>query len=326
MNILVTGGAGYIGSHTSYDLLDNGHNVIVLDNLSTGFKEIVPENATFYEGCVSDGALVTHIFQTHKIDAVIHFAGFISVEESVKNPHKYYQNNTENSRKLIEISLENGVNSFIFSSTAATYGATYSKQAVSEDMAQQPTSPYGWSKLFVEQILKDTHKSHPEFNYGILRYFNVSGADEQGRTGQISKNSTHLIKIASEVASGIREKMYIFGDDYDTEDGTCLRDFIHVSDVADAHRLLVEHVHNKNSVTFNCGYGVGHSVMQVIDTYEKVLNKPISYEITKRRDGDIPFIVADSSLLRKILGWSPKHESLEKIIQSSYAWEERLKK
>lgn len=325
MNILVTGGAGYIGSHTTYSLLDGGHNVTVIDNLSTGFKEIIPENVTFYEGCVSDEALVTRIIHTHNVEAIIHFAGSISVEESINKPHLYYKNNTENSRHLIETSVKNNVNNFVFSSTAATYGPTYSKQPVSETMPQQPSSPYGWSKLFIEQILKDTSAATSTFNYGILRYFNVAGSDKKGRTGQISKNSTHLIKIASEVASGKRREMTIFGDDYDTPDGTCLRDFIHVSDVATVHRLLVEHISSKNkSVIFNCGYGIGHSVKQVIDTYAKVTGKQIPHTISPRRQGDIPYIVADSSSLRKELNWTPQHDSLEEIIQSSYDWEQRL--
>lgn len=324
MNVLVTGGAGYIGSHTFYAFLDAGITPVVIDNLSTGYRFLLPEEISFYEGCVSDTLLIKDIIQKHKIDTILHFAGSIRVEESVTNPHLYYKNNTENSRALIQCAAEEGVKRFIFSSTAATYGNVDQQKPLTEQTEQKPASPYGWSKLFVEQILKDTAHAYPSFNYGILRYFNVAGADPKGRTGQVCEGATHLLKIASEVAVGERESMAVFGTDYPTVDGTCVRDYIHVSDLAEAHLLLATHMEKASeNFRFNCGYGEGFSVLDVLNRYEEVIGRSLNYTKEGRRAGDPPYLVADSSALKQAISWTPKYNQLETIIKTALDWEEK---
>ena len=323
MSVLVTGGAGYIGSHATLALLDAGYKVVVIDNLSTGVREAVPANVTLITGDVGDGELTGKIIREHKVEAIMHFAGSIVVPESVENPLKYYLNNTANSRTLIQSAVENGVKTFIFSSTAAVYGMP-EKIPVTEDAPTVPINPYGTSKLMTEWMLKDTIAAH-DLTAGVLRYFNVAGADPQGRVGQSTPRATHLIKVACQTAIGARDKIQIFGDDFPTPDGTGIRDYIHVCDLVDAHVELLKYLTSeRQSVTMNCGYGTGYSVKQVLDTVQRVSGKTFNIETAPRRAGDPPIIVADPTKIGETLGWKPKHADLDFIVRTALDWEKRL--
>jgi len=323
MSVLVTGGAGYIGSHATLALLDAGYDVVVIDNLSTGVREAVPASVPLVIGDVGDGDLTARIMRDHKVDAIMHFAGSIIVPESVSDPLKYYLNNTANSRTLIQSAVKNNVGTFIFSSTAAVYGMP-EIIPVTEDAPTVPINPYGTSKLMTEWMLRDTTAAH-DLVAGVLRYFNVAGADPQGRVGQSTPRATHLIKVACQTAIGAREKVQIFGDDYPTEDGTGIRDYIHVCDLVDAHVELLKYLTSKRqSVTMNCGYGRGYSVRQVLDTVQRVSGDKLNIETASRRAGDPPIIVADASRIGETLGWRPKHDDLDFIVRTALDWEKRL--
>ncbi|HSG33096.1 MAG TPA: UDP-glucose 4-epimerase GalE, partial [Sphingomonadaceae bacterium] len=319
--VLVTGGAGYIGSHAVLALLDAGWEVSVIDNLATGFRFAVPDAAAFYEGDIADGDLLARIFGERGIGAIMHFAGSIIVPESVANPLKYYRNNTANSRALIEAAVTGGVPHFIFSSTAATYGIPEASP-VHEDSPKLPINPYGMSKLMTEIMLGDTARAHP-LNYCALRYFNVAGADPAGRSGQSTEGATHLIKVAVEAALGKRDKVAVFGTDYATPDGTGVRDYIHVSDLAAAHVLALEALIAEpgRSLTMNCGYGHGFSVFEVLDAVDRVTNRTIERELAPRRPGDPDSLISDPSLIKATLPWQPKHADLDEIVTHALAWE-----
>lgn len=322
MSVLVTGGAGYIGSHMVLALADVGEDVVVIDNLTTGFEWLIDNRVTFVSGDVSNGALVGEVIVRHGVEAVIHFAGSIVVPESVENPLKYYKNNTANSRDLIAACVEAGVKHFIFSSTAAVYGMV-GLEPVAEDAVLNPVSPYGKSKLMTEWMLADVAAAHP-MTYGVLRYFNVAGADPQLRSGQSAAGATHLIKVAVQTALGLREKMSVFGEDYPTPDGTCVRDYIHVSDLVSAHAVLLDHLRGGGaSTTMNCGYGRGFSVDQVIGTVKTVTGIDFPVERGPRRPGDPASIVASADRIRA-MGWSPAHDDLEEIVDLAYRWEQYL--
>jgi len=326
--VLVTGGAGYIGSHAVLALMDAGWPVVVLDNLSTGFRFAVPDGVPFCEGDIEDAGLLGEIFSRHGMGrgrgAIMHFAGSIIVSESVTDPLKYYHNNTAKSRALIAAAVSAGVPHFIFSSTAATYGVP-DIVAVNEDMPQRPINPYGWSKLMTEQMLADVAAAHP-LNYGVLRYFNVAGADPQARSGQSTAGATHLIKVAIEAALGMREAVSVFGTDYATPDGTGVRDYIHVSDLAAAHVLTLEALMAQpaRSLTMNCGYGRGFSVLEVLDAVDRVTNRKLVRRIEGRRAGDPDALISDPSRLTATLGWKPAYADLDTIIAHALAWERKL--
>ncbi len=322
--VLVTGGAGYIGSHAVLALCDRGTPVAVIDNLSTGFEFAIPDGVAFYQGDIADQELLARIFSEQQIGAVMHFAGSIIVPESVENPLKYYLNNTVKSRALMEAVVQAGVKHFIFSSTAATYGIPESSP-VSEDLPKQPINPYGWSKLMTEQMLGDTAAAH-DFNYCALRYFNVAGADPQGRSGQSTAGATHLIKVAVEAALGKRESVSVFGTDYDTPDGTGVRDYIHVSDLAAAHVLALDALVEApdTSMTMNCGYGRGFSVLEVLDAVDRVTNMKINRIMAPRRAGDPDSLISDPGRIKATLPWQPKHADLDEIVTHALAWERKL--
>jgi UDP-glucose 4-epimerase len=320
MSVLVTGGAGYIGSHAVLRLLELGERVVVLDDLSTGIRSLVAGGATFVEGDVGDAALVGSLLKAEKIDAVLHFAGSVVVPESVSRPLKYYDNNTAKSRKLIEACVGAELGAFIFSSTAAVYGAPV-EERVSERTPLAPVNPYGRSKLMVEWILEDVGRAH-RLPFICLRYFNVAGADPKLRTGQATRDATHLIKVACEVATGRRGALEIFGTDYKTRDGTCIRDYIHVCDLIEAHVLALDALRaGKPSAVFNCGYGRGYSVLEVVEALCRVLGKPIATTREARRPGDPPALVADASAISEQLGWRPAHDDLEFIVRTALEWE-----
>ena len=322
MSVLVTGGAGYIGSHMILELLDAGEEVVVLDNLSTGFREAVAPQATLIIGDVGDGELVERVLRDHGIDAVIHFAGSIIVPESVEKPLKYYGNNTANSRTLIEACVNQQVRHFIFSSTAAVYGMP-KKNPVFENEPLNPMSPYGSSKLMTEIMLGDTAAAYP-FHFAALRYFNVAGADPQGRVGQSTPNATHLIKVACQAALGQRPYMQVFGTDYDTPDGTCIRDYIHVVDLARAHLLALGHLRGGHgNLIMNCGYGTGFSVLEVVEAVKRAAGHDFDVRMAARRAGDPAAIVAGADQVRE-LGWQPQHDDLDRIVAHAYAWEKTL--
>jgi len=323
MAVLVTGGAGYIGSQMVYALLDAGERVVVLDDLSTGFRWAVPEAAPFVRGESGDQALLTQLFREHDVDAIIHFAASIVVPDSMRDPLRYYRNNTVNSRVLIESAVQCGVRHFVFSSTAAVYGNP-ATVPVDEDAPTVPISPYGWSKLMTEIMLRDASRAHG-LSHVILRYFNVAGADPNGRTGQSSASATHLIKVAAETALGLRPKLEIFGTDYPTPDGTCIRDYIHVSDLATAHALALRHLRAGGPpLTLNCGYGRGFSVREVIDTVRRVAGIDFAVEAAPRRHGDPARIVAASQRIRDMLHWQPRFADLSTIVTDAIVWERRL--
>ena len=323
MTVLVTGGAGYIGSHMVLELLDSGESVVVLDNLSTGFRWAVPTSATLVVGDVGDQELVRSIVRKLGVKAIIHFAGSIIVPESVADPLGYYHNNTVKSRALMEVAVEMGIEQFIFSSTAAVYGNP-SEVPVREDAELKPMSPYGSSKLMTEIMLADVARAH-NFRYVALRYFNVAGADPQGRTGQSTPNATHLIKVACEAALGKRPCIEVFGTDYPTEDGTCIRDYIHVTDLVRAHMAALRHLRDGgDSEIFNCGYSKGFSVLQVIDAVKRVSGADFEVRNAPRRAGDPAAIVAASDKIRVRLGWRPELNKLETIAAQALAWESHM--
>jgi UDP-glucose 4-epimerase len=325
MTVLVTGGAGYIGSHMVHALLDAGEDVVVLDNLSTGFWWAVAPKAKLVEGDIGDETLLSRIFAEDAIDAVIHFAGSIVVPESVADPLAYYLNNTVKTRALIAAAVKAEVPRFIFSSTAAVYGNPVSNP-VFEDAAPAPISPYGSSKLMSEWMLRDSHAAYG-IQYAALRYFNVAGADPKGRSGQSTPRATHLIKVACQVALGQRPHLDVFGTDYETPDGTCVRDYIHVSDLAQAHVDALGHLRRGGeSGIFNCGYGHGYSVLDVIRAVEQVAGHRLAVRPTGRRAGDPAQIVAGAQRVRETLGWVPKHDDLEEIVAGALAWERQLSK
>jgi len=323
MTVLVTGGAGYIGSHMVHELVDAGERVVVLDNLSTGHRWAVAKGVPLIVGETGDQPLVTRLIREHGIEAIIHFAASIVVPDSVRDPLSYYRNNTANSRALIECAVNGGVRHFIFSSTAAVYGNP-AAIPVTEDAPTVPVSPYGWSKLMTEIMLRDASRAHG-LAHVILRYFNVAGADPQGRTGQSTPTATHLIKVASETALGKRAKIDVFGTDYPTPDGTCIRDYIHVSDLVRAHSDALRHLRSgAPSLTLNCGYGHGFSVLEVIETVKRVSAVDFKVETAPRREGDPARIVAASERARTTLGWQPRFDDLSTIVTHALAWERRL--
>jgi UDP-glucose 4-epimerase len=323
MTVLVTGGAGYIGSHMVHALVDAGERVVVLDNLTTGFDWAVAKNATLVVAGTGDQARVAALITEHKVDAVIHFAASIVVPDSVRDPLSYYRNNTANSRALIETAINGGVRQFIFSSTAAVYGNP-ERVPVREDDPTIPMSPYGSSKLMTEIMLRDAGAAHG-LRHVILRYFNVAGADPRGRTGQSTKGATHLIKVAVETALGLRPKMDVFGTDYPTPDGTCIRDYIHVSDLVRAHSDALDYLRGGGAcATLNCGYGRGFSVLEVIDTVKRVAGVEFKVELAPRRAGDPAQIVAASDRARAMLKWQPHFDDLDTIVTHALAWEKKL--
>jgi UDP-glucose 4-epimerase len=323
MTVLVTGGAGYIGSHMVLRLADAGQRVVVLDNLTTGFDWAIDHRATFVQGNAGDMELVGKVIAEHGIAEIVHFAGSIVVPESVADPLKYYANNTATSRNLLEAVVKGGVKHFIFSSTAAVYGNP-ERMPVREDDPLNPMSPYGSSKLMTEIMLRDASYAHG-LKHVILRYFNVAGADPEGRTGQSTKGATHLIKVAVETALGRRDKMDIFGTDYPTPDGTCVRDYIHVSDLAAAHLDALRYLRaGGTSITANCGYGRGYSVREVIDTVKRVAETDFRVDISPRRAGDPAGIVASSDRARATFGWQPRYDDLALIVDHALGWERKL--
>jgi UDP-glucose 4-epimerase len=323
MSVLVTGGAGYIGSHMVLALCDAGEQVVVLDNLVTGFDWAIDPRAELEVGAAGDIAFVSEVIRKHGVTAMVHFAGSIVVPESVVNPLKYYANNTATSRNLIEAAVTMGVKHFIFSSTAAVYGMTGLAPVV-ETTPLNPLSPYGRSKLMTEQMLADVAAAHP-ITYGVLRYFNVAGADPQKRSGQSTPEATHLIKVSCQAALGQREKVSIFGTDYETRDGTGVRDYIHVSDLISAHQLMLGHLRNGGeSQTLNCAYGQGYSVREVISAVKAVSGVDFKVEEGPRRAGDPASITATGEKLRALLGWQPAHDDLTHIVETAYAWEQHL--
>jgi UDP-glucose 4-epimerase len=322
--ILVTGGAGYIGSHALLALKDSGWPVAVIDDLSTGTREVIPEDVPFYQGNVADRALIDRIFKERQIEAIMHFAGSIVVPESIEQPLKYYANNTLASHALISAAVQAGVKHILFSSTAATYGIPQ-RVPIDEEDPQEPINPYGASKLMTERMLSDSSAAYG-FNYGALRYFNVAGADPKGRTGQIGKGSTHLIKVACEAAVGKRDHIAVYGTDYPTPDGTCIRDYIHVTDLADAHVAALEWLvaHPGENLVMNCGYGKGLSVLQVLDALDRHTNQPVKRVMEGRRAGDPPELVAGNARLLAALEWRPKYADIDTIVGDALAWERKL--
>ena len=329
MKILITGGAGYIGSHVAKALLEaNRHDVVILDNLCKGSMRAIEAlrdvgEFEFVQESLENTPAIEKLFKREKFDAIIHFAAFIEVFESTQNPLKYYLNNTANAMNLIALANKYGVKDFIFSSTAATYGEPDIPQ-VSEETPQNPINPYGRSKLMVEWVLKDAAAANPNFKYGILRYFNVAGAASDGTIGQNYPNATHLIKVATQTIVGKRDKMSIFGDDYDTKDGTCIRDYIHVEDLASAHLAVLDYLQTNDSAVFNVGYGTGFSVKEVVNEAKKVSGVDFKVEIAPRRAGDPACLISNADKIRTKTSWRPEHESLDEIILSALNWEKKL--
>ncbi len=324
MAVLVTGGAGFIGSHMALELLDAGEDVVVLDNLSTGFRWAVPAGAKFVDGDVGDQDLVRAILAEDRIDAIMHFAGSIVVPESVADPLGYYLNNTCKSRALIACAVEAKIPYFIFSSTAAVYGIP-KINPVTEDATLEPISPYGSSKLMTETMLRDTARAHP-LRFVALRYFNVAGADPKGRSGQSTPRATHLIKVASEAALGLRSHLDVFGTDYETPDGTCIRDYIHVSDLVRAHLDALRYLRaGGESIVLNCGYGRGFSVLDVVEAVKLISRTDFPVRTTERRPGDPAALVARADRAREVLGWEPRRNDLDTIVADALAWEKHLK-
>ncbi len=323
MTVMVTGGAGYIGSHMVLRLCDAGEDVVVFDDLSTGRRSLVSADAAFMEGSLGDTEAVAKCIRDHEVKEILHFAGSIVVPESVADPLKYYGNNTCVSRGLIEVAVTEGVKRFIFSSTAAIYGSVGSAP-VSEAAATLPLSPYGRSKLMTEWMLRDVAQA-TSLKYGVFRYFNVAGADPLGRSGHSSPEATHLIKVACNAALGQRDHVAVYGSDFDTPDGTGVRDYIHVSDLVDAHALLLNDLRQRcESVTMNCGYGVGTSVREVIEMVKEVSGVDFEVREASRREGDPASVIADVSRLRASLPWAPQHNRLRDMIQSAYDWEVKM--
>lgn len=323
MSVLVTGGAGYIGSHMVLQLRDAGDDVVVLDNLSTGFEWAVPEGVPLVVGDIADQDLVAKTVRENRVDSIIHFAGSIVVPESITDPLGYYDNNTVKTRSLIESAVRMGVPNFIFSSTAAVYGMP-DVNPVTEDARLDPISPYGTSKMMSEMMLRDTSAAFA-LRYVALRYFNVAGADPEGRSGQSMPKATHLIKVASQAALGQRPYLEVYGTDYPTEDGTCIRDYIHVSDLANAHSAALSHLRRGgDSLVLNCGYGRGHSVMSVIDAVQRAADRDFEVRLAERRPGDPAALVAGADRIRDILGWEPARDDLDTIVSDALAWEDHL--
>lgn len=324
MKIFITGGAGYIGSHVVRALGEAGHDLLIYDNLSTGHEWAVL-HGHLVRGDLADTALLNDVLSTFRPEAVIHFAASIQVEESVREPLKYYQNNVVNSLRLLEAMTQNGIRNLIYSSTAAVYGIP-EKIPVDEAAPLNPINPYGASKVMVEQALQDVARAH-DFRYVALRYFNVAGADPESRIGQAYRETTHLITRALKTARGEFPRLLIYGTDYPTPDGTCIRDFIHVDDLASAHALALDSLmQNGRSDIMNCGYGHGFSVKEVVDTARRVTGIDFPVLETDRRAGDAPAVTADSTRLRSKTGWAPRHDDLEFIIRTSWDWEEKLAK
>ena len=324
VSVLVTGGAGYIGSHAVLALKDAGWSVAVIDDLSTGTREVVPEDVPFHQGDIADAKLVERIIAEHRIEAIMHFAGSIVVPESVEKPLEYYRNNTLASHALVSAAVAAGVKHVLFSSTAAVYGAP-ERVPIAEDDPKLPINPYGASKLMTERMLEDAAAAHP-FNYGALRYFNVAGADPAGRAGLIGKGATHLIKVAVEAAVGKRDRVAVYGNDYPTPDGTCVRDYIHVTDLAAAHVAALEWLiaHPEENLVINCGYGRGLSVLEVLDAVDKANGTPLEREMGPRRAGDPPMLVAGNARLLESLDWRPAHADIDTIVGHALAWERQL--
>jgi UDP-glucose 4-epimerase len=323
MAVLVTGGAGYIGGHMALELVDNGEDVIVLDDLSTGLRRLVPQDARFVQGDVGDEALLDRIFSEAGIDAVLHFAGSIVVPDSVSDPLGYYLNNTVKSRTLIAAAVRHKAEHFIFSSTAAVYGIP-DRMPIAETAPLAPISPYGASKMMTERMLADTAAAHP-LRFCAIRYFNVAGADAASRAGQASPKATHLIKVASEVVTGQRTHLEVFGRDYPTPDGTCVRDYIHVTDLVRAHWQGLQYLRKGgDSVVFNCGYGRGYSVLDVIETIKRVSGVDFEVRLSDRRAGDPTELVAETQLIYDLLPWEPQFEDLELIVEHALNWERKL--
>ena len=323
MTVLVTGGAGYIGSHTVRALADAGESVVVIDNLSTGFSAFLPESVPLFIGDAADENLVDGVIDAHGVDAIIHFAGSIVVPESVRDPLGYYRNNTMTTRNLLSAAVRHNVNRFIFSSTAAVYGNP-EHVPVPEHAPTRPTSPYGSSKLMTEIMLHDVASAHG-LNYVVLRYFNVAGADPQSRIGLATEGATHLLKIAVEAATGQRAKIDVYGTDYPTPDGSCIRDFIHVSDLAEAHRSALRYLRDGGRpATLNCGYGRGYSVIEVIEAVRRVSGRNFAVQFADRRPGDIMTMIADTTRIQATLDWTPRFNDLDTIVTHALAWEEKL--
>ncbi|MBP1851505.1 UDP-glucose 4-epimerase GalE [Rhizobium halophytocola] len=324
MAILVTGGAGYIGSHMVWRLLDEGREVVVVDRLTTGFRWAVAPKAKFYLGDIGNADLLKQIFVENEIEAIVHFAGSVVVPESVRDPLEFYQNNTANTRTLLAAAVQAGVRAFIFSSTAAVYGTPSSLAPVTEMDTPRPENPYGSSKLMSEIMLADTARAH-DLRFVALRYFNVAGADPEGRVGQSTRNATHLIKVACETALGQRNAIQVFGGDYPTHDGTGVRDYIHIADLISAHVEALGYLQNGGtSLIANCGYGRGFSVLDVLKTVERLSGKPLQVVHSGRRLGDAAYVVADSSLARERLGWSPRFDDLDLIVSSALTWQQKM--
>lgn len=322
MAILVLGGAGYIGSHTALELVKSGRDVVIADSLVTGYKKAIPEKARFYQGDIRDFEFLDNLFQQEKIDAVIHFAAYSLVGESVANPLKYYGNNLYGTKILLEAMVKNNIDKIVFSSTAATYGEPENIPVLESDRTY-PTNPYGETKLAVEKMFKWVAEAHG-LRYVSLRYFNACGADENGIIGEAHNPESHLIPIILQVPNGKRETISIYGTDYDTPDGTCIRDYIHVTDLAQAHILAVKYLYNGGkSDIFNLGNGVGYSVREVIEAARKVTGRPIPVTETSRRAGDPARLVASSEKAKRILGWKPVHNCLEEIIASAWNWHKK---
>jgi UDP-glucose 4-epimerase len=323
MTVLVTGGAGYIGSHMVLALAEAGESVVVIDNLSTGFSAHLPDGVPLFIGDAADENLVESVIAAHGVESIIHFAGSVVVPDSMRDPLAYYRNNTMTTRSLLNAAVKCGVNRFIFSSTAAVYGNP-DQVPVPETAPTRPLSPYGSSKLMTEIMLHDVATAHG-MSYIVLRYFNVAGADPLARIGLATVGATHLLKIAVEAATGQRAKIDVFGTDYPTPDGSCIRDFVHVSDLAQAHRAALSYLRgNGGSVTLNCGYGRGYSVLETIDAVRRVCGHKLAIQYAPRRPGDIMTMVADTSRIRSTLDWTPRYDKLDAIAAHALAWEEKL--
>jgi UDP-glucose 4-epimerase len=323
MTVLVTGGAGYIGSHMVLALAEAGESVVVIDNLSTGFSAFLPEGVPLFIGDAGDENLVEGVIEQHEVESIIHFAGSVVVPDSMRDPLGYYRNNTFTTRSLLNAAVKRGINRFIFSSTAAVYGNP-DQVPVPETAPTRPLSPYGFSKLMSEIMLQDVAQAHG-MKYTVLRYFNVAGADPQGRAGLTTVGATHLLKIAVEAATGQRAKIDVFGTDYPTPDGSCIRDFIHVSDLAQAHRAALSYLRSGgDSVTLNCGYGRGYSVLETIEAVRRISGRNFAVQYAPRRPGDIMTMVADTSRMRAMLDWTPQYDNLDVIATHALAWEEKL--
>jgi UDP-glucose 4-epimerase len=323
MTVLVTGGAGYIGSHMVLALAEAGESVVVIDNLSTGFSAYLPEGVPLFIGDAGDENLVEGVIEQHDVESIVHFAGSVVVPDSMRDPLGYYRNNTFTTRSLLNAAVKRGVNRFIFSSTAAVYGNP-DQVPVPEIAPTRPLSPYGFSKLMSEIMLHDVASAHG-MKYVALRYFNVAGADPQGRVGLATVGATHLLKIAVEAATGQRAKIDVFGTDYPTPDGSCIRDFIHVSDLAQAHRAALSYLRGGgDSATLNCGYGRGYSVLETIEAVRRISGRNFAVQYAARRPGDIMTMVADTSRMRAMLDWTPQYDDLDTIATHALAWEEKL--